>query len=411
VVLIIDEAQNLSSDALEQIRLLTNLETPTQKLLQIILLGQPELRELLARTELRQLAQRITARYHLTPLSADETDAYLRHRLAVAGCARFPFTKLAVKRLHEHAGGVPRLINVIADRALMAGYAQNLQQIGERAVDLAASEAMASPIRRLKLPSVSVWVALLLGAALMAMWQWPRDSKEPHDESMPESDQAEPEQPDEPDPADELVTLSGLRDHMSDAGSSSVTAWNQLLSLWTLRAEDVDVRTAQRCPAVLAPGIFCLRSSGSLSKLATLERPVVMRLSSEGRDAWAVLLGLSSTRARLSVDGETFNVTRRTLERAWLGEYFALWRAPEYMAGVLRRGDSGPPVEWLRSVLPARDRSPPAEGPALFDESMENAVRRVQASHGLVPDGVVGPETLFAMVSRERVGPRLRKQL
>src|SRR5690606_20827585 len=112
VVLIIDEAQNLSNDALEQVRLLTNLETPTQKLLQIILLGQPELRDVLGQPELRQLAQRITARYHLTPLSADETEAYVRHRLNVAGCSRFPFTRLALRRLHQHSGGVPRLINV-----------------------------------------------------------------------------------------------------------------------------------------------------------------------------------------------------------------------------------------------------------------------------------------------------------
>src|SRR3546814_6173812 len=128
VVVIIDEAQELSRAALEQVRLLTNLETPSQKLLQIVLLGQPELRDLLARPELRQLAQRVTARYHLTPLSADETDIYLRHRLAVAGATRFPLTKLAVRRVHERAGGVPRLINVIADRALLAGFAHRSEE-------------------------------------------------------------------------------------------------------------------------------------------------------------------------------------------------------------------------------------------------------------------------------------------
>jgi len=117
VVLIIDEAQNLSVASLEQVRLLTNLETPTQKLLQILLLGQPELRDILARDDLRQLAQRITARFHLTPLDAEETEAYLRHRFAVAGGQRFPFTKLAVKRIHAHSGGVPRLVNIIAERS------------------------------------------------------------------------------------------------------------------------------------------------------------------------------------------------------------------------------------------------------------------------------------------------------
>jgi len=121
VVLIVDEAQNLSTESLEQVRLLTNLETPTQKLLQIILLGQPELRDVLARAELRQLAQRITARYHLTPLDAGETEAYVRHRLAVAGCARIPFSRLGLRALYQRSTGIPRLINIIADRSLMAG--------------------------------------------------------------------------------------------------------------------------------------------------------------------------------------------------------------------------------------------------------------------------------------------------
>src|SRR5688572_27694004 len=148
VVLIIDEAQQLSIDALEQVRLLTNLETPTQKLLQIILLGQPELREVLEKPELRQLAQRITARYHLTPLDEQETEAYLRHRLAVAGSVRFPFTRLGTRALHRRSGGVPRLINIIAERALMAGYVTDEPQIGERLVDHAADEVTGKRRRR-----------------------------------------------------------------------------------------------------------------------------------------------------------------------------------------------------------------------------------------------------------------------
>src|SRR5512144_2104184 len=142
VVLIVDEAQNLSTESLEQVRLLTNLETPTQKLLQIILLGQPELRDVLARPELRQLAQRITARYHLTPLDAGETEAYVRHRLAVAGCSRIPFSRLGLKALYQRSAGIPRLINIIADRALMAGYAREQESIGERLVDRAADETL-----------------------------------------------------------------------------------------------------------------------------------------------------------------------------------------------------------------------------------------------------------------------------
>ncbi|MDX1625606.1 MAG: AAA family ATPase, partial [Wenzhouxiangellaceae bacterium] len=141
-VLIIDEAQNMSRETLEQVRLLTNLETSTDKLLQIILLGQPELRELLARPSLRQLAQRITARYHLTPLAPAETAEYVRHRIAVAGAPRCPFTAAALRTLHHVSGGVPRLINIVADRALMAGYARETAQIHPALVRQAAAEVV-----------------------------------------------------------------------------------------------------------------------------------------------------------------------------------------------------------------------------------------------------------------------------
>src|SRR3974377_121891 len=111
IVLVVDEAQNLSPEVLEQVRLLTNLETNTQKLLQIILIGQPELRELLARNELRQLAQRITGRYHLDPLSREETTAYVRHRLRVAGSTSDRFSQHALNAVFRLSQGVPRVIN------------------------------------------------------------------------------------------------------------------------------------------------------------------------------------------------------------------------------------------------------------------------------------------------------------
>jgi general secretion pathway protein A len=118
VVVVIDEAQNLSPEALEQVRLLTNLETAKEKLLQMVLLGQPELRQLLQRQNLRQLSQRITARYHLAPLDREDTMAYVKHRMEVAGAQRNPFRRSAMRALYLRSGGVPRLINIIADRAL-----------------------------------------------------------------------------------------------------------------------------------------------------------------------------------------------------------------------------------------------------------------------------------------------------
>ncbi len=414
VVLIIDEAQNLSAEALEQVRLLTNLETPTQKLLQIILLGQPELRELLAREDLRQLAQRITARYHLTPLGADETEAYVRHRLSVAGCARFPFSRLALRRLHAHADGVPRLINIIADRALVAGYAKSLDQIGEREVDAAAAEALPprrAPVARMR----PAWLAagvLAVVALLVALWPRPAPVVDAADAATDAAQAAGGADDDGAEGASALVDGAALELHIGEAGASSLPAWNRLLALWMLRADEADVRSAARCPLLLADGVYCLRAAGSLTKLATLRRPVILRLSAGGRDAWGVLLGLSEQHARLEIGGEQVDVGRAELERVWLGEYHAVWRAPAFVALPIRRGDNGASVDWLRDLLTRRgfQRGDPG-GPAYFDAGLEEAVRRLQLAHGLLPDGIVGPETLFALTTDQRGGPRLRRKL
>ncbi len=139
-VLIIDEAQNLSVDVLEQIRLLTNLETDKRKLLQVIMLGQPELNRILDRSEMRQLAQRVTARYHLEPLSKNEIDGYLSHRLAVAGVERPLFPQVTVNKLYRLTGGVPRLINLLCDRALLGAYVKGLNVVSPQLLIVAASE-------------------------------------------------------------------------------------------------------------------------------------------------------------------------------------------------------------------------------------------------------------------------------
>lgn len=406
IVLIIDEAQSLSFEALEQVRLLTNLETATQKLLQIILLGQPELREMLARPELRQLAQRITARYHLMPLDSDETEAYLRHRLAVAGCTRFPFTKLAVRKVHQHSGGVPRLINVVADRALVGGYALGLSQIGERVVDRAASEALAPTKRLWRLPRTAWFAgAILLG---LAWYVWrPLPPTEP-----PQAVEIEPEaaEPASATPSSE-VEAADLEKKMVSAGSSPQPAWNRLLALWLLRADEADAGSAARCPLIVSPGVYCLRGTGSLTKLAALRRPVILRLSDGRIEAWVVLLGIGKNTVRLALGGESIDLARDELDRVWLGEYYAVWRAPSVVPGNLRRGDSGVAVDWLRDRLVAAKhlRGEAPNGPAFFDPDVELAVRQLQTAHGLSPDGIVGPETLLALTATVDSGPRLRR--
>lgn len=166
-ILIIDEAQNLTADVLEQLRLLTNLETNEKKLLQLVLLGQPELKAMLERPELRQLAQRITARYHLTPLSKKEVAEYIGHRLSVAGCRSELFSASAIQRIFRRSQGIPRLINLICDRALLGVYATEADQVTAKVVDNAVKEIMLPPAK----PSQwrPVWWALSVGALLVVV--------------------------------------------------------------------------------------------------------------------------------------------------------------------------------------------------------------------------------------------------
>ena len=141
-VLIIDDAQNLDAEVLEQVRLLTNLETSTQKLLQIVLIGQPELRSLLASDEMRQLSQRITARYHLEPISREETEAYIRHRLQICCSSRNIYSRRAINRIHKLSGGIPRLINVLCDRAMLGAYVEGKSQVDLKVLKKAAREVI-----------------------------------------------------------------------------------------------------------------------------------------------------------------------------------------------------------------------------------------------------------------------------
>ena len=171
VAVIIDEAHLLERDVLEQVRLLTNLETSTRKLLQVILIGQPELRELLAREDLRQVAQRITGRHHLEPLSREETAAYVRHRLRVAGATREIFTPAALRELHRRSGGLPRLVNVIADRALLGAFARDRHEVSSALLRAAAAEVAGEANGSRVGPWVATAATVLL-VAVSAWWAW-----------------------------------------------------------------------------------------------------------------------------------------------------------------------------------------------------------------------------------------------
>jgi general secretion pathway protein A len=412
VVLIVDEAQNLSAESLEQIRLLTNLETPTQKLLQIILLGQPELRDLLARPELRQLAQRITARYHLTPLDAGETEAYVRHRLAVAGCARIPFSRLGLRALYQRSTGIPRLINIIADRSLMAGYAREQDSIGERIVDRAADEALPGHARYW-VRRYGRWAAaavLVLGAAGAFFALRGPHSNAPAAALLPTTPTPAPQVA----PADTMVAR--IDEKLEQAPDTRLDAFSQLLARWQVDADAVSVRDASHCPAVIASGIDCLRGHATLEQLARFDRPLILILRSSAAKpdsepaAHALLQGVGTSHVRLDIAGERYELARASLSKFWNGEFIAVWRLPGDVPASLKRGDAGPGVAWVKGRVASLDDGAAAEsGPAFFDAELEERVRKLQIAYGVKADGIVGPETLFALSALDDGGPRLAR--
>lgn len=412
VVLIIDEAQNLSVEALEQVRLLTNLETDTQKLLQIILLGQPELRDILARPDLRQLAQRITARFHLTPLDANETATYLRHRYRVAGGLHLPFDAAAIKRIHAHSGGVPRLINVISERALLGGYAHDDTRIDARTIDRAAKETLAPkvsawPGRRWLLPAGVGAAALVLIAGVYA-WRAPaRPAASPAPAAATSVKTASSNASATKQPPAQALDAAALATRITAAEPASPLAWKLLLESWKLPSDNLSISIAASCPFAISADAYCLRARGALDRFVALDRPALLRLRSGANEAWALLLGADARRVRLSLDGRAIDVDRITLARHWNGEYAALWRGPDGL--TLPLADNSPSMIWVRDRLTTRYL--PVDAVAVLDADMQAAVRRFQGDNGLANDGVIGPETLMALAAHEAGGPRLPRGL
>lgn len=392
VVLMLDEAQQMSVDSLEQVRLLTNLETATQKLLQIVLLGQPELRRLLERDDLRQLAQRITARYHLTPLSADETAAYVRHRLAVAGQTRPVFEPGALKALHRHSGGVPRLINVIAERALLAGYAAGRDRLDARLIDRAAAELQVTgdgDTAVARWPYTTVIAVILAALVAIALLAWNHAPAPAVDQASAEAEAGTIVETEPP------VTLAEL---MRDSGDGARAA-EALAARWQL-GDEVSARLAD-CPFRLDPRTYCLRSRGTLAQLAQLDRPVLLLLPEADFVRALALTALDADTATLAGAGVTHAKTlpRSQLEAAWPGEYLALMRVPTAVATL----GTGQLPDWAMNAV-ARfeaNRSLPA-----LSESVAR-IQRLQQAFGLRADGLVGPETWWVLSAHIDGGPRL----
>ncbi|MCO7225626.1 ExeA family protein [Pleionea sp. CnH1-48] len=402
VVLMIDEAQNLAPEVLEQIRLLTNLETDQKKLLQIILVGQPELQELLARKELRQLAQRITARYHLRPLNLQETAVYIQHRLRIAGSHSKLFSKQSVRKVFQLTEGVPRLINTLCDRAMMAAYSAEKRVVSEACVKAAGAEVLhlqnmaTEPKKKVSLPwkmPVAVVVTLIVGVFL-GRWFAGGDSQEAvnvdnHADTVKTEAATTPGWESRKDIFD--LIMRG-----SDVSRSEDVARSYLASRWSVDYDES--RDGDFCRYVADYRLLCESGISDWQAITSYNRPAVLKLEDgQGRVSWVTLQGVVEDK----VDIETSTGQRRVkldwLLAVWTRQFVILWQAPPDYLRPIRKGDRGENVNWLakRIAFVYEDKS--INDIDLFDEYLQDLLMDFQKRHGLKADGIAGMNTLIQL--------------
>ena len=399
-VLIIEEAQNLSTEVLEQVRLLTNLETNEHKLLQVIMLGQPELREKLGQRQLRQLSQRITARYHLGPLPKKEVAAYVNYRLTAAGLVRGRlFPAPTVRKLFRLSKGVPRLINVICDRALLGAYVQGKDLVDKETLTKAAREVSGSGSRQWLKPRVLLWtfagLLLIVCAALAAAYYL--HGPGPPARALVESG-AQRQVAGAPTSSTVMATSEKPEDSVP-AGTREM-AYQALFRGWQAEYKPDDGRGV--CEQARAQGLRCREGSGaSISGLRQTNRPAVVRLrDAKGGDYYATLTALTGEKVACVIGNSTKTFDVNDIISRWTGDYLLLWRVPSDYNEKLKPGRQGPPVAWLDGQLALVRGQPARPGrEQVYDEEIVRQVKDFQRSVGLTPDGIAGPRTIMRLVT------------
>lgn len=430
-VLIVDEAQNLTVDCLEEIRLLSNLETPKEKLLQIVLVGQPELRDKLSLRELRQVNQRVSLRYHLDPLDLKETENYIGHRLEVAGGRKrtMLFTPKAIGKVHRVTHGIPRLINVLCDKALLAAYVAEAKEANEALVDRAQMELEGKisngrviPLMDLLrfdratfgpivLKSGIVIVLLLLGSLL---WRW----KAP--ETTPVSSPVEPDAqvhataesgvpvPGTPVPVQSEFGMNADRVfRVSDPKQAAIAAYLTLLSQWGIEPEVQEEDLPGLVPEVLVQqaGLKSYTTPLDWQKLQFLDYPALIQIGSGGADPAheAVVVGLSANEAVVfdPLHGK-WSPRRDELESRWTGQAVILWKELDGISlpfGDENAADAS--VENLQRVLQEQgfylDKVNGFYGPRTH-----RAVKFFQQKMGLQDDGMFNLESYLVLAKTTR---------
>ncbi|HEY6925025.1 MAG TPA: AAA family ATPase, partial [Steroidobacteraceae bacterium] len=428
VVLVVDEAQNLAPAVLEQVRLLTNLETNTQKLLQIILIGQPELRELLGRNELRQLAQRITGRYHLHPLSRDETAAYVRHRLRVAGATTDIFSGSALSEVFRLSVGVPRVINVICDRALLGAYSMDSHRVTATLVRNAAAEVFGRRIAPNWLPwAAGGSTAVVMLCAAVALWSAHPWSSRPHTaEATDARNTTNLTRGSESDEGPTARVAASRTDAAaipvstapSAAAVGTISRIQPLSELLTQNASETDTDSAftklfglwgvkyvpggtDPCTQAQQQGLDCLTQKGSFAQLRLYNRPAILMLNDDsGGPHQVVLTRLDDEHARIELGGLRHEIGIGELSRYWFGDFVMLWRPGTSQVKSLSPGMHGADVRWLRESL-QHVSGQHSDGPVsdVFDTELAGLVKDFQRQHRLTVDGIAGVQTQIALAS------------
>lgn len=418
-LLIIDEAQNLAPEVLEQLRLLTNLETRERKLLQIVLIGQPELRQLLATPALEQLAQRVIARFHLGALTETETRHYIAHRLAIAGhTGPLPFSDAALSRIHHITRGVPRRINLLCDRALLGAYASNRREVNVPVVAHAAREvfdttAPPAPAPRHARP---LWVmlglgalggSLVLGLAAFVLWQWPAllPTLVPVAPVSARADATTVSAPQLPPPPTSTPTATAPaappavdappEDRLPQRSrliAQENQAWRELGPLWgqPLAGDDP-------CAQAQQSGLQCFRTPRmTLHGMRQLDRPGVLTLHLPDGTARALITRLDADTATLQAGEQRWRLPLDTLATVWRGEYATLWRTPPGSTGRIGNVGNGPAADWAWQQL--RQLQAAGALPAQADTDARR-LATFQQTQGIDGQGRVTPMT-FMQVNR-----------
>ncbi len=437
-VLIIDEAQNLSAEVLEQLRLLTNLETAEKKLLQIVLLGQPELQEILAQPDLRQLSQRVTARYHLDALDRRDLPGYLGYRVSVAGQRSDLFAPAAISELYRRSGGVPRLINLISDRALLGAYTEGEHRVARHHIRLASREVQGGKGWRRRAPRhrggpIGRWVLpVLAGLGLLALAVFsgvdrvgidtvdevigvaasgPVERVDSSAERSPgtarRADQADSGPVAAPDPdtaaSGEPASLSGSATpafSLEDDSQTLAGAFAVLFGAWGV--DYVAANHPVACDYAETLGLRCLHRQGNWRSMIRLDRPAILELrADDGNQRYVTVLHADASQATIvGANGEARTFPVGQLEQYWYGDYSILWRLPPYLSPQPDRSQGSGETVWLSAQLMQmidRLADSDRERSRLARLSQEEQVRWYQQQRGLANDGIAGTMTLIQL--------------